>query len=292
MSPLPAVVALTLLLGCGGSSPAARSSDDPAERIIALAPSVAEAMHVLGLSDRVVGVGDYVAWPPELAAKPRLGGLFNPDFESIVALAPDLAVLLESEESLRGRLEAIGVEVLTVPSDTLGDVEIAVETIAARCGVAERADEVLRQWRRELVPDPVGSLLRVVVVVGREPRRLGDMVVAGPGTFFDQLVSRLGAVNAFYDVETRYPQVGIEEILRREPEVVLEVQPLTVPKFRELALVGDWSELGSLGEVAAPCVQVVEGSHVLIPGPRLPRVYAQLRVALEACIAVGATESR
>lgn len=269
--------------GCGGDATEDPAADAP-QRIIALAPSVAEAMHVLGLDDRVVGVGDYVTWPPELASKRRLGGLFNPDFEGIVALEPDLAILLTSEESLRGRLESIGVEVLTVPSDTLGDVELAVETIGERCGVEERAREVLREWRLALQPDPVSGAPRVVLVVGREPKRLGDMVVAGPDTFFDQLLGRLGAINVFYDVSSRYPQVGVEEVVRRRPDVVLELQPLVVPDSRRAALLEDWSALDALDEAPGPCVQIVDGEHVLVPGPRLPRIYDQLRAALQACV--------
>ncbi len=289
---LPVLVLLVgsvvLWRGRGGSERAAAPEETVPERIIALAPSAAETMHVLGLGDRVVGVGEYVKWPPELAAKPRLGGLFNPDFESIVALRPDLAILLESEESLRARLEAVGVEVLTVPSDSLGDVERAIELVAARCGVRERGDEVLKQWRLELLPQPLslepeGGVLSVALVVGRDPQRLGDMVVAGPDTFFDELLSRLGALNAFADVEARYPQIGVEEILRRQPDVVLEVQPFFVHERRAEELHRDWRELGR-GAATMPCVAIVQGDHVLVPGPRLPSVYRQLRDALESCV--------
>ena len=285
------LVATISSVGCGGHGASESPAGSVPQRIIALAPSAAETVHVLGLSDRVVGVGDYVTWPPELAARQRLGGLFNPDFESIVTLRPDLAILLVSEESLRGRLEAIGVEVLTIPSDTLGDVELAIERVAERCGVEERGDEVLRQWRLDLAADPVAGSLRVVVVVGREPKRLGDMVVAGPGTFFHQLLSRLGASNAFGELELLYPQVGVEEILRRQPDVVLEVQPLVVPESRVRALKRDWSRLAGLGSTSGPCVRIVQGEHVLVPGPRLPQVYAQLRRALESCVPESGAES-
>jgi cobalamin transport system substrate-binding protein len=279
------VAVAAVLSGCRGAD-APRSVDEGPRRIIALAPSVVESLHVLGLGDRVVGVGDYVTWPPELAAKRRLGGLFNPDFEGIVALEPDLAILLTSEESLRGRLESIGIEVLTVPSDTLGDVELAIETIAKRCGVEERAAEVLRDWRLALQPDPVARSLRVVLVVGREPKRMGDMVVAGPDTFFDQLLGRLGAINIFYDVSSRYPQVGVEEVIRRRPDVVLELQPLVVPDTRRDALLADWASLDAMDDAPGPCVQIVDGEHVLVPGPRLPRIFGQLRAALQACLPV------
>jgi len=277
-------LALGLWIGCGDAEEEEAVVDDSPRRIIALAPSVAEVVHALELDDRVVGVGDYVVWPPALASKPKLGGLFNPDFETIVSLRPDVAILLESEASLRGRLEAVDVEVMTVPSDTLADIEQAIEMIGERFGVGDRSDALLRRWRVELTPNPVESLMRVVMVIGREPARLGDMVVAGPGTFFDQLLSRLGAINAFYSVEMSYPQVGVEELLRREPEIILEIQPLDVPESRQQALMRDWEDLGALGELPAPCVRIVQGKHVLVPGPRLPEVYAQLRAAIEDCI--------
>jgi ABC-type hemin transport system substrate-binding protein len=135
-----------------------------------------------------------------------------------------------------------------------------------------------------LQPDPVARSLRVVLVVGREPKRLGDMVVAGPDTFFDQLLGRLGAINVFYDVSSRYPQVGIEEVVRRRPDVVLELQPLAVPDTRTAALLADWAALDALADAAGPCVQIVAGEHVLVPGPRLPRIYDELRAALQACV--------
>jgi cobalamin transport system substrate-binding protein len=278
------LIPFTLAWGCRPETPEAGGSAASVgpQRIIALAPSAAEVVYVLGLSDRVVGVGDYVTWPPELAAKKKLGGLFNADFESIVALRPDLAILLESEESLRGRLENVGVEVLTVPSDSLSDIEFAVGAIAERCGVKEKGEAVLRQWRLDLAPDPLPVSLQVAMVVGREPRRLGDMVVAGPGTFFDQLLRRLGGSNAFADVATLYPQVGIEEILRRRPDVVVEIQPLTVPESRVAALEEDWAGLADVAG-GGPCVTIVDGPHMLVPGPRLPQVYAELRAALAAC---------
>lgn len=277
---------LLLMAACGGGEEPPTVVDEPTgdpQRVIALAPSAAEVMHFLDLDDRVVGVGDYVEWPPELAAKPRLGGLFNPDFERIVALEPDLAILLTSEESLRGRLEEVGIEVLTVPSDTLGDIEFAVRQIAERLGADEAGEAFLKQWRQDLAPQVVSQSLRVAMVVGREPQRLGDLLVAGPDTFYDQLLSRLGARNVFADVDVRYPQIGIEEILVREPDAVLEIQPLRVPETRVEALAADWS---GIGDLVVPCVEVIDGPAVVIPGPRLPDVLDQMRRALESCIAV------
>ncbi len=278
-----ALIALLLaVLGCGpggggwtGKAP---------QRILALAPSTAEIAWELGLGARVVGVGDYVRWPPEWADKPRLGDLFNPQLERIAALRPDLALLLPSEETLAGRLEALDVEVLIVPSENLADFEAAVTAIAARCDVRPTGEALLRRWRAALAPAPLPRPLTAVLVVGRDPGRLADLVVAGRGTFFDELLGRLGVENAFGDAAVRYPQLSAEQIVLRRPDAIVELQPLDVPETRIEALRRDWLPLATVPAVATGCLPIVDGEYVLVPGPRLPLLYRDLRRELAACL--------
>jgi len=59
-----------------------------------LAPSIVEVLFALELGDTVVGVPRQSDYPPEAAAKPIVGGYFDPNCEAIVALKPDLIVML------------------------------------------------------------------------------------------------------------------------------------------------------------------------------------------------------
>ena len=71
---LPLLLLLASLGACrreGGSPPSGLSKPAPARRIVALTPSLAETLFALGLGERVVGVGDYVSYPPAAAALPR-----------------------------------------------------------------------------------------------------------------------------------------------------------------------------------------------------------------------------
>jgi iron complex transport system substrate-binding protein len=99
------IAAASLVVSCAApdGGPRAGPAGLPPQRLLTLAPSAAEIAHALGLGERVVGVGDYVRWPPEWADKPRLGDLFNPQLERVAALRPDLAILLPSEEALASR---------------------------------------------------------------------------------------------------------------------------------------------------------------------------------------------
>jgi ABC-type hemin transport system substrate-binding protein len=135
--------------------------------------------------------------------------------------------------------------------------------------------------RRQAAPSPLpGPPLKVILSVGRAPGRLGDITVAGHGTFLDELLGRLGAVNAFADAPTLYPQIGVEEIVARKPDVILELRSDPLTPAQMAAIVQDWQPLAGVPAVRDHAVEVIAGSFVLIPGPRLPQLYREMRAAL------------
>lgn len=269
---------LALLAGCRKEDE--RAAGGSCHRIIALAPNLGETLFALGLGDRVVGVGDYSHWPPEVEKLPRLGGLFNPNLEKIVALKPDLAVLVPSERDLGKKLERFEIDSLILSNESLADIERSFHALADRCGVPEAGNRLTAEWRQGLQPDPLPGAPRVLLSTGRPAGRLTDMVVAGPRTFLDELLQRLGAVNAFGDAPIRYPEVGMEEVVARAPDVVIELRADPVAPEVVRRLVDDWKALPQVPAVREGRVHVIAGDHILIPGPRLPRFYRELRAVL------------
>jgi ABC-type Fe3+-hydroxamate transport system substrate-binding protein len=118
--------------------------------------------------------------------------------------------------------------------------------------------------------------------VGRQSGRLADVLVAGKGTFFDDLLARMGGVNAFADAPVLYPQVSLEEVVARAPDVILELRAEKVPPEVAAGLVADWRQLPQLPAVRRGRIAVLADDYVVIPGPRLPRLYQEMRAALEA----------
>lgn len=275
------VLASLALVSCGPDGRQETTGDRAAagcERLLTLAPNLTELAFALGLGDRVVGVSDYSRWPAEAARLPRVGGLFDPSFEAMVALQPDLAVALPSEEDVAAKLRAVEVDVLTLSIESLDDVAAAGRTFARRCGVAEAGEELARDLERRLAPPdrPPLSGETVALVVGRPPGRLADLYLAGPGTFLDELIRRLGGENAFADSGVRYPQVSPEEILAREPDWIVELHGEPVDDERRRAQAADWQRFPQLPAVREGRVVVLGADYALVPGPRLPLLYQRL----------------
>lgn len=249
-----------------------------------LAPSVTEIVFALGLGDRVVGVGDYSQWPPEAAAKPHIGGLVDPHLEQIVGLHPDLAILLPSQEGLAKRLQGMGVEILTVQSETTKDVLQAVHAIADHCQVPGAGARLESKLRNALAPDPLPESPKVLMVIGRDAGSLRGLTAAGPNTFFDELLARLGARNAAGDSPTRYPQLGLDAIVRLAPDVILELQGHHLWEINREDLIRDWRSLDTIPAVRNGCVKVIAGDWALLPGPRMPELYEAMREAIAGCV--------
>jgi ABC-type Fe3+-hydroxamate transport system substrate-binding protein len=228
----------------------------------------------------VVGVGSYTTWPPRAAALPELGGLVDVNLERVVALDPDLAVLTASERDTAAKLRGLGIATLEVRVETLAEVEDSFRTIAERCGVPGAGHELAARWRTGLAPRRLPGAPRVLVSVGRSPGSLAQLYVAGPRTFFGELLARLGAVNVFADAPTLYPQVGPEEVLARRPEVVLELRTDPAPPAVAAGLRRDWEEIARLAGGRPPRVAVIAEDYALIPGPRLPLLYERMAAGI------------
>ena len=284
-----AVLMAGLALASAACRRAPQTEADSPLRVIAVAPGVVETLFALDFGERVVGVGSYAHWPEAVEALPRIGGLYDPRYETIATLEPDLAILVPSEAQLEQALERLGVEVLFVPHESLADLEVAITKIAERLGAPERGEIMVRELRRKLEPRAEPISTRVLLSVARQPSRAGEIYAAGPDTFLGELLTRLGAVNAVSSDNGAakaplYPRIGFEQAVLLAPDVVLELQPEPVAPVEAAAWLRDWRT--AAGE-AAPCVQVVDGSHVLLPGPRVVEVYGDLEAALIACGAGG-----
>ena len=287
------VIAAALLLGaCGGGdgdgAPALPSQSGRPERIVTLAPNLTEIVFELGLGDRVVGVSEYAAWPPEVEGLPRLGGLFDPNLEGMIALEPDLAIVLPSQEEVARHLAEVGVPSLTVGIETVGDLERAVREIAERCGVPEAGEALASRLARELAPRPVPGAPPAVVVLEDDtgtPTSIGGtqggLLVAGPGTFYQELLERLGSENVFADAPMRYPVVGVEEILGRAPRAIVQVSSRELPAGARERLLADWRRrYPRLPAAASGDVYLVDAPWSVVLGPRTPKLYDALERAL------------
>ncbi len=270
VAPLPAAVlppAASYALGKDDRRPA------PPRRIITIAPNAAEVICALGACDAIVGVSKFCVYPPQLKKRPKVGGLFDPDLEKIVALRPDVVVLRGRSERLEELCRRRGIEMHLDETETLRDVETSITRLGRLVGRTDKATELVDQFRRRL--DAIRKRTanrkrpRVLLTVSRLPDRLANLLTTGRGTFLDEMIEIAGGINVFGHLDMAWPQVSVEGIVARRPEVIIELMPeVELTLVLEKRMLAQWRQVGSVPAVVGGRVLFVNDDHCLIPSPR------------------------
>lgn len=254
----------------------------PPERIVSLAPNVTELLFALGLGDRIAGVTRFCDIPPEALAKPKIGGLIDPSFETIQSLRPDIVFAFRGNP-LRAieRLRGLGFPVFVLD---IGRTIDAVFPMVAKVGAAtgrETEAAALNARLRAGYRKVETALASVRTTPGVFLILHGQgLWTCGRDAFLDDLITRAGGRNVAAARARSWTFYQREQLLSDDPDVIL-VLAKTVADFRraEAWLAGE-SRLGGLKAVRTRRVYHLDENAASRFGPRLIDVLAQAAALL------------
>jgi iron complex transport system substrate-binding protein len=241
-------------------------------RIISTAPSITETLFAMGLGPRVVGVTVYCNFPPEAATLPKIGTLLKPDPEAILALRPDLVVVQKQPNNLPQQLDRLHIKYIVMDTSNLDMIYAGARVVGRATGESAAAERLISKMQTEMqaVAELVANKARprVAFIVGHTAGRLEGMVAGSSKSYFSDLLNAGGGTNIFSDVAAAYPKISLEQILSRDPDVILELSGESRPKQEEVVAL--WQSLPRLKAVAAKRVFALPSGPFVIPGPRAP----------------------
>jgi iron complex transport system substrate-binding protein len=258
----------------GGAIWVGRPPVGGAKRIVTLAPSMTDYLVALGAAGRIVGV-TRVDHAPEVAARPRVGGFLDPSPEAVLGLKPDLVLWVTDGGALSAvrrlaELSGGSFAILAIPVITVADVPAAAKLVgeaigepAAGAALADRLQRALDRLRTSSAGRPQP---RVLFVVGREP-----LVVAGPGSFPDELLRLAGAENAVGGTRP-WPVYPLELAVATNPDLVIDAA------FDEPA--DSIQRLAAIPAVRRGAVARLARDDLLRAGPRMIDALGDLEQAL------------
>jgi iron complex transport system substrate-binding protein len=288
-SRLASIVCLLVVAACGDRPAAASASTDailidefgdslrvgrPFRRIVSLDPTITEILFAIGAGAKLVGRSHWDAWPAAALRLPDLGPGIRPNVEAVLATRPDLVLLYASQDN-RGaaaQLRAAGVATAALKVDQIDAFRrvtpilgrLSGDTAAARVTV----DTVSRSLER----------VRAATAGRRRPKVLipawdSPLLVIGGGSFVSQVVSIAGGDNVYASTPERSPQVTLEDVVRRDPDVILigperRQRYLSHPRWQALRAVREgrvlaldtalvWRASTRLGEAAASIARLL-----------------------------------
>jgi iron complex transport system substrate-binding protein len=278
---LIAVVLTFCLLSCqkhiSHPGPQARSFTDDVghsvtlqhipRRIVSLAPSLTEILFLIGADSAIVGVTDYCDYPEAAKGIAKVGGMLNPNIERILALQPDL-VLMSGSGNMRSDFEKLtlaGTPVFVSHPQSIDGVFKSIKDAGELTGRRQRADSAVAhlQIRREILVHRAAARKKVSVLLILS---LNPLIAIGPKAFLNELVTLANGQNIVRDSSTAYPVLSREEILRRQPDVIVATSDIVRSVDDLLSPYPEWK---SLTAIQNKHVAIVDASIVSRPGPRI-----------------------
>ena len=247
------------------------------QRIISTSPSITEILFELGLQDRIVAVTDFCIYPEEACHLPSIGGVLNPDIETIVSLTPDLIILQSDSAKVKKNIKSLGIPTISIKVRTISDIFESINRLGKELNCKEAAKKLLLLLKEKInafKQKLEGQLpKKVLLLLGDSSDPARDLYAVGPGTFLNELLVLSGGKNILNNSKAQYPKLSKEFIIEQSPEIIIEAGPKSDLPQKEIDYrVGQWNRFPTIRAGRDKRIYFIGADYILIPGPRLVKI--------------------
>ena len=234
----------------------------PPERIISLTPSVTQNIYSLEEQDKLVGVTNYCQITPG-DKKEIIGSYQSIDIEKIILLKPDL--ILTTKEGDLAQL-VIKLRRLNIPvfvfseSINFDDLKKDFRHLGILLGRQNRAEQLIKTADRKVsdLRQQVSALPKIKVLV---ELNTAPLIVAGPNTFIDEIITSAGGINIARDTLSRWPQYSVEQVVLKNPEVIM----ITGMDQKTKKALKAWEKFPQVNAVKNKKIHVIDSNQICQP---------------------------
>ncbi len=215
-----------------------------------------------------MGVSVHCNYPEKAKSRPKVGSYISIDFERIISLHPDLIIGTGAGNTreMVDRLEKLGVPTFVIFPKNFRSILQSIEHIGEIVDRKREAHMVIETMRKRSQ--------RVVHLTQGLPRpkvfiQIGDapIVTVGKGSFADDLIHLAGGENIAGNETERYPRLGIEEILRRSPEIIV-ISSMN-PNGDYQKILQQWGNWKIIPAVKNGRIYLIDSDLIDRPSPRI-----------------------
>jgi iron complex transport system substrate-binding protein len=247
---------------------------DHPQRIVTLVPSLGElTSDFLGLDlQRIVGVSESTDYPPALKKVASVGQYQRLNLEKILSLKPDL-VLATKDGNFKDQIDHLremGIPVVVLSTQSFSEIEDSMTKVAQALGGSDDSKRLIARFKQGIAGLRARGTKRaikkkVLLQLDDDP-----LIVVGGKSFLNEAIGLVGAENVYGDATTGYPRPSHEDVLKKNPDVLLVATFGGVadePMYERRAQ--SWARYSDLKAVQNNQVKVIYGNALLRPSMRL-----------------------
>jgi iron complex transport system substrate-binding protein len=231
--------------------------------IISLAPNITREIYDLGAQSLLIGVTSYSPVKSG-AGKQLVGSPVRINIEKTYSLRPQL-VLASTDCNSKSDVETLkklGCKVHVFNGcESFACMCMAFKELGVMLGRSQRAEDIIGEVKAQM--DIIQAKihgrknLKVFWQLGENP-----LVTASDATFSGELLSRAGCVNIFGDAPMHYPRVNAEEVIKRNPDVIVVVSQMGSGSTGSV-----WGQFRTISAVSKKRVYDLSADMVCQPTP-------------------------
>jgi len=257
---------------------------DAIDTIISMGPANTEIIVALGFGDKIIAMDGFSDNIPGVNPDIPKFDMIAPDGEQIISLMPD--VIFVPGMSMQGGTEdpfwlvsQAGITVIYIPSST--DINGIIEDIrfvGAVLGADERAEVIVSEMQSEIDRIRViGASVTDARTVYFEVSPAPHMVSFGSGTFLNEMIEIIGAVNVLAADVYSWASISDEVILSLDPDVILTSTNFIDDPIGEIASRPGW---GGISAVRDGSVYFIDTDASNRPSHNIVRALLEMAYAI------------
>ncbi|WP_423840174.1 vitamin B12 ABC transporter substrate-binding protein BtuF [Vibrio mytili] len=196
-------------------------ANQPAQRVISLAPHATEIAYAAGLGDKLVAVSELSDYPEQAKMLEKVSNYQGIKLERIIALKPDLVIAWPAGNPAKEieKLKQFDVPIYYSKTGKLADIAFNIEQLSHYSEHPEIGQQAAANFRAQLnslkTKYNTEDKVRYFYQLSEKP------IITVAGTNWpSEVFTFCGGENIFSQASSPYPQVSIEQVITRQPEVI------------------------------------------------------------------------
>lgn len=221
------------------------------QRIISLSPHVTEMIFSAGAGDRLVGVVSYSDFPKAAQNITNIGSYQSINIEKIIQLNPDMIIAWQTGNQSKDieKLTQLGFTIRYSNPHKLSDIPKEIRRFGKIFQTESQANKVANKLEQKLQTLKTNQSKLQPVSAYYQIWNKPMMTINGK-QFISQALDLCGAHNIFNELPSLTPQISIESVIKRNPQVIL----LGGQKAMQQAWLKDWQKW--------PNISAVQNQHI------------------------------
>lgn len=200
-----------------------------ASTYVSLSPVITEIIYSLGAENNLLAVSSTCNYPEKVKEKPIIGDTYFVNMEMIVSLQPDYLFAMTSAKPKLGELSLTKTKPVYFEFTNIEEIYSTINNIAKITNSEKNAQKLIKDIKQNIEGNKTNNPKKILYVVQTNP-----LVTIGSESYITDIIEKSGHISITSDIPYYYPNITLEYVLEKNPDVIIICFPSDVEKLKEL----------------------------------------------------------